>query len=481
MRRFVIIGGGISGLAAAYELEYQLRGPSERASEIVLIEESPELGGKLRSERIDGFTLDWGPDGFLSRKRGALAICDELGLTPRLIGRRRAQSGSMIRRNGRLFPLPEGFSGLVPANLDALRTTPLLTPEGRARALAEPDVPPRAQARDDDESIAEFMSRRFGREAFERLIEPLVSGIFAGNADTLSLAATYPALRQTELRRGSLTGGLGAPADGAERSANPALPAMVSLREGMGSLADALASSLMRTRVELRSKAKAVQPGGASLLLEDGRQLPADAVIIAAPAHAAAGLVAGLDPPLSSLLAEVSFVSTTIVQLAFAPGVAPAVPTGYGYVVPAVEESPFRACTVSSAKWEGRAPEGSLLVRLHLRDGAASDENRLIELSRAELRTTLGITEPPILAKVHEWRSAMPQYTIGHLRRIDAITRRLDVLAEGGCRLQLAGASYRGVGIPDCIESGREAARRVVALSAASAVGVDGRRQGGDR
>jgi len=448
MRRLAIIGGGIAGLSAAWR--------ARRLSpdiEITLIEKEPTLGGKIRTEQTDGLVLEAGADAFLSRKPAALELCRELEIMDLLRGQIPRVKRSFVMKAHNLHSLPEGFSGLVPANADALKKTSLLSEEGRLRAMKEPSIPARLDP--SDESVEQFMSRRFGKEAFDALIEPLLSGIFAGDAAALSLNATFPNLRELEQKQGSVMSGPRIPD-------KPGLPAFVTLAPGMAELPRRVSCALQDVRVLSAASAQSVtRRGGAwRVALAGSGDVEADAVILAVPAHQASALLAGTDGALAEVLASIPFASSAIIHLAFARSDVTHDLDGYGYVIPRVEGSDLLACTWTSSKWEGRAPAGLALLRLYAgRFGGPEvlkrGDESLVSLAREELRLTMGITAHPVLARVVRWHHAIPQYTIDHPGRLQTIQSRCAGL-EG---VHLAGASYRGVGIPDCIESGWRAAR----------------------
>jgi oxygen-dependent protoporphyrinogen oxidase len=452
--RAAVVGGGIAGLAAAYRL-VQLLPPG--ADEPLLVESEGSVGGKVRTEHVAGFVVEAAPDSFLSRKERGIGLCRELGLEGELVARRPEHARTFVRRDGALHPLPEGLTGMVPTNLEALERGSLLSPDGVVRFREEPAVP--VLAGDGDESVASFVSRRFGREAYDDLVEPLMTGIYGGDGERMSLRAVFPQLRELELAHGSVLRGLSeapTPSPGAP-------PPFLSLASGMGRLVRALADrlegrvrfALGRAAVDLRRRGDGYELG-----LEDGSRVELDAVVVAVPAFAAAGLLAGVDAELAELQREIPYASSVVVSLAFAGS--DVVPLdGYGYLVPRTEGSDVLACTWSSQKWEGRAPAGSHLVRVYAgrfggRDLTLEDDAALVDLAREELRR-LDVLAEPTLARVHRWPLGMPQYVLGHPERLARIEERL---AEHP-GLALAGAAYRGVGIPDCIRSGEEAAATV--------------------
>jgi oxygen-dependent protoporphyrinogen oxidase len=455
-----VIGGGISGLATASRLAERLD-----PAGVVLIEGESRLGGKIRTERSDGFVLEGGPDCFLASKPAGVELCRQLGIADQLVGTNPALRRSYVKRDGRLHPLPDGITGLVPSRLMPLLTTGILSLRGRMRAGLEPLVPRRHSTA--EESVAGFSRRRFGTEAYDWLIEPLLSGIYAGNGEDLSLESTFPQLRETELRDGSLLKPLLA-ARFRARGPTAARAGFVTLPGGLGELVEALTARLAGTPIltgtNVRSVREAVVGRGYRVELADGRTVESDAVVLATPAYASAAMVDSLDPDLAGALRAIPFVSTATVSLAFARTAIPAELDGYGYVSPRVEGGPLVACTWTSNKFPGRVPPDTVLVRYFVgRAGADeivhADDSVLLGLAREELRKVHGITAPPLLSRVVRWPAGMPQYTLGHRDRLARIAAQLT--SHPG--LHLVGASYRGIGIPDCIASGWAAAEGVAA------------------
>ncbi|HEX4746061.1 MAG TPA: protoporphyrinogen oxidase [Gaiellaceae bacterium] len=449
--RVVVVGGGIAGLAAARRLEHVAPDVS-----IALVESDELPGGKLRTEVVDGFVVEAAPDSFLSRKPRGVGLVEELGLADELVTRRAENHRTFVRRSGDLHPLPEGLTGMIPTSLDALERSDLLSAEGKARFAAEAEVPP--SAGDEDESVAAFVTRRFGREAYDALVEPLMTGIYGGDGERMSLRATFPQLRALELEHGSLLRGLDSPA-ASDR------PPFLSLRRGMGSLVAALVDGFECTELLLGRRVTSVRRGY-QVELADGEVVEADGVVLATPAFVTAELLADLDPVLAAEHADIPYGSSAVVTLAFAAeDVEPL--DGYGYLVPRTEASDVLACTWSSQKWEGRAPAGAVLVRVYAgrfggRDVTQAGDDELVGLARAELRTDA----EPMRTWVNRWPRGMPQYVLGHPGRLLRIEERL--ARHPG--LAVAGAAYRGVGIPDCIASGEAAAESVVkALAGARA------------
>lgn len=507
----LVVGGGIAGLATARRLALGAPGVG-----VTVVEAEARLGGKVVTERVDGFTVEGGPDSFLSVKPRGVGLCRELGLEGSLQSPVAANRRTFVLRGGRLHDLPEGLTGLIPTRLGPIARSDLLSPLGKARMALDFVLPPRrARDGDDDESLAAFVGRRLGREAYDRLIEPLMAGIYAGNGRELSVAATFPQLRRGELEHGGLIRGVlagkraGAKASAALLAATPTTsvppaptgpggggaapkPGFLSPIDGTGAIVGALEASLRAAGVRILTGVRVVglaaRRGGIGrdlvgydVTLADGRTLRADAVVLAAPAWAVADLLGeaggGLDPAAATQLRAIPHVSSATVSVGYRAADLPHPLGGYGYVVPRAEARPVLACTWTSTKWAHRAPEGRVLLRAFVGragqpDPTALDDGELLGLARAEFREVLGLTAEPVLARVFRWPRGMPQYTLGHLDRVAAIEAR----AAGLPGLAVAGNAYRGVGLPDCIRSGEAAADAVLAaLGIASGEGGGGR------
>ena len=459
--RVAVVGGGISGLAAAHRLH-------ELGVRFTLLERASRCGGVIWTEHAGGFLVEAGPDSFLARKPWATDLCRRLSLADEIVPTDPTRRGSFILWEGRLHPLPEGLTSLVPTRLGPLARSSLLSAAAKARLLVEPLLPRAPEA--EDESLASFFRRRLGDEASRRLVEPLVRGIYGGNPETLSLHATFPQLAGIERRHGSLIRGLLRESRVAPRRGAEEAPAFLSLREGMGSLVDRLVAVLPRDAVRTGVAVRALRrdrAGRFELALEASRSgagggagaevLVADGVILATPAAEAARLTADLDSPLGELLGGITAGSSLSIALGFPRRWVAHPLDGYWFVVPEGEAEPLLACTWASSKFPGRAPRGFILLRAFLDradDFADADDGVVIEAALAVLRGILGLGGRPVLARVHRWRDALPRYAVGHPRRMVGIEARL--AAWPG--LFLAGAAYRGVGVPDCVREGEAAA-----------------------
>ena len=454
--RAAVIGGGVAGLSAALALR-------DRGVEVVLIERDSRLGGVVRTDHVDGFLLESGPDSILSYKPSGVAMIDRLGLCASLVETRPGGGGTFILHNGELVPLPEGMTMLVPTQYKAIATTPLLSPVGKLRMLLDVAVPAR---RDEaDESVGSFVRRRLGSQVFDHLAEPLVSGIFSGDADQLSVLSTMPRLRQVELEQGGIIRGAIAQRRAAAPGPSPSarLTPFVSLAGGLGQLIDAMSEALGETDVRLNDAVVGLSSvdGGYRLDLSSGETLAVDGVVLATPAPASADLLATLASELADELRKIPYGSSVSISLGYPAGTLP-VNAGRGFVVPRAEGKAIRAVTWSSEKFEGRAPAGQSLLRVVIgRPGESwwrdAPDDYVVLRVRAELREILGIDAEPTLARVYRWVDAMPQYVVGHAARL----LRIDWLAKAIPGVVVTGSALRGVGIPDNISAGKAAAEQL--------------------
>ena len=459
----VVVGGGIAGLSAAYALS-QSDGPPVACT---LVEAESRLGGKILTEQVGGFVIEGGPDSFLSLKPWGIELCRKLGLEDRLIGTNPERRRTFVYSRGRLEELPEGLALGFPTRLGPFLRSGLLSWPGKLRLGAEVLVPRRRE--EGDESLGEFFRRRLGDEALERIIEPLMTGIYAGDADRLSIQATFPRFPEMEREHGSLVRSmLGARRrhKASEKGEASRWTPFVTLRGGLSELVRALTGRLSAVKVCLGRRVCAIRArgegAGYEVLLDGEPPIAADALVFATPAFGAAGLLEPLDATLAGMLGGIPYASTATVTLGYRREGFSHSLDGYGFVIPRIERRVLLASTWSSSKWDHRAPDGSVLIRSYVggagRDAALerSDEE-LVELVRADLRHVMGVTEEPVLARVFRWPRAMPQYLVGHLERLAVIEERL----KRWPGVFLAGAAYRGVGIPDCIRDGLSAAERV--------------------
>ena len=468
-----IIGGGITGLSAAYYLQRAARAAGT-AVRYTIVERDTRLGGKIVTERVhDGgtFVVEGGPDSFVAQKPWAIELARELGLGDDLMASNRMPRTTYVLHRGRPRPLPEGTMLIVPTKFMPFALSPLISPIGKLRMALDLVIPARRDGV--DETLADFIRRRLGNEALDKLAEPLMSGIHSAECERQSVLATFPRFRDMEAKYGGLMRGMLA----SRRHAPPAPPngkpsfassPFVTLRGGVQSLVDALAPRLEgairtgRTVEALDHDPTAERPY--RLRLDDGTALDADAVVMTTPAYAAADLLAPLAPSLAESLRAIRYVSTGTVTLAYRRAEVGTPLDGYGVVIPRGEGRRVNAVTLSSVKFSHRAPDDHLLVRVlvggsRTPETLALDDDRMVAVARDELRSILGIVAEPAFVRVYRWPAANAQYDVGHLERVGAIA---GLCPEG---LYLAGSAYSGVGIPDCIRQGREAAEGALKLA----------------
>lgn len=460
--RVIVVGGGIAGLGVAYFLERAIS-EGRWSGEIVLIERTRRLGGKIVTAREDGFLVEGGPDSFLAlaSKPEGLALVRDLGLETEVVTPQ--SHTAYVLRRGQLLPIPEALLALRPEPGAVLRARGLPW-RGRLRALLEPWIPPRRS--EEDEPLAAFLRRRFGRVFAEGIAEPLMAGVHAGDPERLSMQALYPHLLALERKFGSVARGLWR-----ARSSKPLGSPFVSLRSGMGTLVDRLASSLHRTHIALGRTVVGVapvpgkEPPRYRIVLDNGEVMEAEGAVLAVPAFEAARWIRAFAPSAAAQLAEIPFASIAVVTLAFRRDQVRHPLNGSGFLVPRGEPFPLTGCTWSSSKWPSRAPTGFVLLRAFLGwagdpEAVVGEDSALIRRSVEALRPLLGLQGDPARAWVDRWPGGMPQYTVGHLDRLAAIEQALDPFPG----LRLVGASYRGVGIPDLIRQAWETAERLCAF-----------------
>jgi oxygen-dependent protoporphyrinogen oxidase len=463
-QRTVVIGGGIAGLAAAHRL-IELSRERGTPMEVTLLEADTRVGGVIRTERIDGFVIEAGPDSFLTERPWATALCERIGLTPRLIGTRGEHRKTYVVHDGELHGLPDGFLLMAPTRFRPLIQSKLFTWRGKLRMAADL-VLPRGGARG-DESLADFVTRRLGREALERVVQPLIGGIYTADPERLSLAATMPRFLDLERDNRSIILAMWSEQrrTAAAQRSGARWSLFTSVDDGLQTLVDAIAQHLPEGAVRLGRDVRSIERGDAwRITTAGGEGFDADAIVVAAPAHRGAQILRGVDAKLASELDDIDYASSAIVTMAFDELQIGRPLDGFGFVVPFIEHRVILACSYSSVKYEGRAPQGKVLIRCFA-GGALQpevlrrDDAALIASVRGELGELLKISGEPILSRVERWQRAMPQYRVGHLDKL----RRIDDLLAPHRSLFLAGNAYRGVGIPHCIHSGETAAEAVMA------------------
>ncbi len=468
MKRIAIIGGGISGLSAAFYLQ---KGRAAGADlEYTLFESGQRLGGSMYSDRVEGCLVEAGPDSFLTEKPWALALCKELGIADQLIGSNDAQRKTYIVVNGRLVVMPDGLMFMVPTQLVPTAFSSLFSWNTKLRMARELLHPPRPMQ--NDETVAQLVERHFGAEVVDRLADPLLSGVYGGDAAKLSARAVLPRFVEMEEKYGSLSRAmLAAHKKMMAMRKEPPRPLFTSLRDGMQQMVDAITARLDPESIRLRTHILRVYPENSSwrVAVEMNGEERFDAVLIATPANVAGTLLDGVDRGLARNLLDITYSSSVTVTLGYYMEQLAALPPGFGFLVPRSEGMRMLACTFVHNKFPHRAPEGKGILRCFL--GGARDEavlgltdDQILEIVHRELRDILTLDARPIFARVYRWRGAMAQYEPGHIARVERIEKRVEEIPG----LALAGNAYHGIGVPDCIRSGMEAANSLAQVSVES-------------
>jgi oxygen-dependent protoporphyrinogen oxidase len=482
MKRVVIIGGGITGLAAAHRVLERSR-ESGIQVQLTLLEASSRVGGTVQTHERDGFLLENGPDSFISEKPAALQLVKRLGLESHLIETNEQYRRSFIVRKDRLLPVPDGFYLVAPSRFWPFVKSNIFSPRGKVRMALDLILPRRrlnGSADRVEESLAQFVRRRLGREALERMAQPMIGGIYTADPELLSLRATMPRFLEMEREHGSLIRALRKQSRSptvregpgmAEGTSGARYSLFLSFDRGMQLLTDKLAERILsfNSQIRLNTTVESLtleQETDASdrsktwkIKTDQNETIIADALCLALPAYVSARLLSSVDTRLASELEGISYASSATINLAYKRDDIPHPLDGFGFVVPFVEKRTVMACTFSSVKFPGRAPQGHALLRAFV-GGALQPQlinlstDQLISTAREDLRVLLGIERAPLFAEVTKWERSMPQYHVGHLERVERIEERLASLPG----LTLAGNAYTGLGIPDCIRSGEAAA-----------------------
>jgi oxygen-dependent protoporphyrinogen oxidase len=472
--RIAIIGGGIAGLAAAYELEKARQAGA--AVEYTLYEERARLGGSLASEIVGGAVLERGPDSFLTEKPAAAELCRELGLGGELIPSNDAARKTYIVTRNRLTALPDGLMFLVPTKLVPTALTRLFSVRTKMRMALELLHPPRPN--DGDESVAALVKRHFGQEAVDRLADPLLSGIYGGDATQLSAQTVLPRLVEMETKYGSLTRGMlaahrkmRAMAKSSSKTQNSGTAIFTALRGGMGQLVDAITARLDAASVRTATPVSGIEKTAQGWRVKTGGVSEEfDALIVAASAWIAGELLTPVDAELGTELGGIPYSSSITVNLVYDEAKIGPLPEGFGFLVPAVEGRAMLACTFAHRKFLGRTPPGKVVFRAFLGgmkrvDLLDESDEALVAVVRREMREilgakTIGAEVEPEFAQVTRWRRAMAQYAVGHKARMQRVNARVAALPG----LRLVGNAYDGIGVPDCIRLGRRAARELAGV-----------------
>lgn len=457
----VIIGGGITGLSAGWYLQQQAARQG-LSLHYTILEQSNRWGGKVQTEQVNEvgdspFVLEAGPDAFLTRKPWALELARELGLNERILPVNKENGRTFVLRRGQPVPLPEGLQLLAPTRLQPFLRSPLFSPWGKLRTMFDFFIPVRHS--EGDETLASFVRRRLGTEMLDKLGEPLLGGVYNGDPERQSMQATFPNFPVLEKKYGSLIRGLRA---GQQERTPSSVPAFISFKSGTHELVDALVSQL-NGDLRLNVGVSAIEHDNQyRVVTTDGNVIEADALILATPANVTSKLLREIAPEAASHLDTIPYTGIGAIYFAFRREDIPRPLEGFGLVVPGSEGRQFDGITWVSSKWNERAPSGFELLRIFFggprtRHILNMDDAELIVTMRGELQSIFDISAEPLFHRIFRWHDGYPQYNIGHLERIAAAEAALPL------GISLAGSAYRGVGVPDCVRQGRDAAQKVAA------------------
>jgi oxygen-dependent protoporphyrinogen oxidase len=459
MKRIAIIGGGIAGLSAAFYLEKARRAGADL--QWALFEKSDRLGGVIQTERHDGFVIEAGPDSFLSIKPDAARLCQELGLGDQLIPSNDASRKTYILVKGSLVSIPHGLEFMVPTRIWPMATTPLFSFSTKLRMAAE--LFSSARKDSGDESVGDFVRRHFGQEMVDRVAEPLLAGVYGGNAERLSIRAVLPRFAEMERQHGSLVRAT-LKAKAQVRSKAPTgskpQPLFTSLKNGMQQMVEALTATLPQASIRMGQQNLSLRPVNDDWQIESaGISERFQAVLLAAPAPAAAGLLRQFHPALIEGLARIEYTSTAAVALAYDQA---ELPPGHGFLVPRSEGRKMMACTFVHKKFSHRAPGDKKLLRCFFSSSRMPDllthsDEVLQQFARQELKEILGLTAEPKFARTFRWDRAMAQYETGHLERVAEMEKIIAAMPG----FHIIGNSFHGIGVPDCIKSARLAVEQI--------------------
>lgn len=459
-KKIVIIGGGITGLSAAQRVT-ELKNEKNLDIEVYLIEKSARLGGSISTISKDGFLIELGPDMFFTKRPWALDLSKRLGLEKDLIETNESKRGTYVLWKKRLVPVPEGFLMLAPSKIIPFLKTPLFSWSGKLRMLADLFISKKYYS---DESLASFVRRRFGNEALERVAQPMIGGIYTADPQKLSLRATMPQFIEMEQKYGSVIKGMLHNKNDNKQNSGARYSHFLSYKNGMQTLVNALEASIPEESVFLEESVNDIKKNDRNWEVQtDKRKLSVSGVIATTPSHHTASLVQNIDTDLSSHLSSIEYASSAVVIFAYKKEHISQNIDGFGFVVPDVEKSDLIACSFSSIKFDGRAPNNQILIRAFL-GGALKPkilelkDNQIIDKAQRELEDILGLKGDPQFSLIKRYPQAIPQYHLGHLNKIANIQKKL--LEYRG--LEIAGNAYSGVGIPECIHSGEQAAEKIL-------------------
>ncbi len=448
MPKVVIIGGGISGLSAAYYL-------AQGGAESTILESRPRLGGVIQTEQVEGCTLEGGPDSFLSAKPAALELIRAVGLAGDVIGSNDHLRVTFVRKNGRMVPLPDGLMMMVPTKIMPLVSTSLLSWGTKIRMGMELWRAPKPKL--GDESIADFVGEHYGQEAVDYLAEPLLSGVYGGDPRQLSVTSVMPRFVELANKYGSLTRGVLASRAQAKSNGTPP-PLFRTLKGGLGQLVSAVSQAIAGKTQILTGRAEAIEQTGSGYRVRlAGDWLQADRLVLACEAHSASPLMQSIDGRASELLGTVGYNSSTVIVMGFDAADFPYPPVGFGFLIPKKERRRLVACTWVGTKFSHRVPEGKIVARCFVGESSESDD-ALLGAVLAELQDIAAFTAAPCFTRIYRSPRSMAQYPVGHPQRMAELDSRLAEIPN----LFLAGNAYQGIGVPDCIRMGRTAAEKIL-------------------
>jgi protoporphyrinogen/coproporphyrinogen III oxidase len=465
MKKIIIIGGGIAGLAAAYRIQRDISAGAQL--ECALFEGGDRFGGKISTEKAEGFVIERGPDSFISQKPAAIQLCKQLGIEDHLVGTNPETPNTYVYTGGKLVTMPDGLSLMIPTKFLPFALTPLFSLKGKIRMAFDLLIPKKAD--EGDESLASFVRRRMGEEALRKMAEPMLAGIYASDPETMSIGSTFPMFVETERKYRSLILGMLARKKAMLLSSKnrPAskFSLFVTLKHGLGEMVEAVIKQSPDIQFQSEARVESItgKEGDWSVCLEGGGEYKAQAIILSTPGHITARLLQPIAPRAAEILQKIKYVSTATVTLGYKKDGFSHALDGFGFVVPKCEGRSILACTWTSSKFPHRAPEGYVMLRCYLggalrEDIAEKDEQTMAALVKQDLKEIMGIVEEPVFCKVFHNRKSNVQYQVNHSSHIDTLMQELDNFPG----LFLAGSAYRGIGIPDCIQNGTESAESTI-------------------
>ena len=430
--KIIIIGGGIAGLASAYRIQKEIS--AGIGLECILLEAGDRFGGKIATEKYDGFVIERGPDSFISQKPAAIQLCKQLGIEDHLVGTNPENPNTYVYTGGKLKTMPDGLSLMIPTKFFPFILTPLFSLPGKIRMALDLLIPKKAD--DKDESLASFVRRRMGEEALRKMAEPMLAGIYASDPETMSIGSTFPMFVETERKYGSLILGMLArkkaiSLNSTKRPVNQ-YSLFMTLKNGLGEMVDAVIDKSPDIQFESSALVESIaeENGDWKVKIEGGGEHNGQALILATPGHITARLLQPVSPDAAEILKKIKYVSTATVTLGYKKEGFSHKLDGFGFVVPKCEGRSILACTWTSSKFPHRVPEGYVMLRCYLggalqEDIAEKDEQSMANLVKNDLKEIMGVEEEPEFCKVFHNRKSNVQYHVGHSERIDTLMQKL--------------------------------------------------------